>query len=143
MPPRQPCSPPHDICPVAWDQLGLGTGTPVGCAFACTSVCECAHMHTAQMDSNRQRLQKHVPTVLIAAACGSYKYSDSRTKIGIYALLRLQKSLHQAGEDGQRQPPFPKHISCPSRTELTGLGASPGGDTRRPGHTVPSVTASL
>lgn len=102
----------------------------------CTSVCEHAHVCAAQMDSNRQHFQEHVPTVLIAAACGSYKYSNSRTKIGIYALLHLQKSLHQEGKTGsskhhlQSTSPAPAGLSsqcsvpAPGRTP-TGLGTQP------------------
>lgn len=112
------------------------------CVHTCTSVCERAHACAAQTASNRQRLQKHIPTVLITAACGSYKYCYSRTKIGIYALLRLRKSLHQAGEDGQQQALSPKRVPCPSRTELTVLGASPRGRPLARAHS-PSVTTSL
>lgn len=91
----------------------------------CTSVCE--HTHVFSPDELQQkRFREPVPTALIAAVCGSYKYSGSRTKIGIYALLHVQKSLH-GREDGQQQAPSRKLVPCPSRTELTVLGASPKG----------------
>lgn len=113
-------------------QRGTGWGWEWGprrgcaCVHAWTSVCERAHVCAAQTDSNRQRFQERLSTVLIAAACGSYKYSDSRTKIGIFTLLCLQKSLYQAGK------------TCSSKPRLRSTSPALAGPSSQPlGHHVP------
>lgn len=95
---------------------------------------------TTQTDSNRQHFQELFPTVLVAAACRSYKYSNSRTKIGISTLLLLQESLDRAGKAGSRKHCL-RSMSCLSRTKLAVLDASPrempaGPSTQLRGHRV-------
>lgn len=67
-------------------------------------VCVCARLHThagmctAQVVSNRQSLQEHVPMALITAECGSYKYCISRTEIGIQTCCSVSKRATRQGK---------------------------------------------
>lgn len=67
-----------------------------GCARVCERVCMC----TAQGGSERQRFREHVPTELIAAASGSYKYCISRPKIGIHTCCSASKRATRQGKAG-------------------------------------------
>lgn len=60
-------------------------GSPdAGCLCVCARLYTRAGMCTAQVVSNRQCFQEHVPTALVTAERGSYKYCISRTEIGIH-----------------------------------------------------------
>ena len=104
-----------------------------GCVHACTSVCDCAHVCTAQMDSNRQRFQECVPAALIAAACGNYKYSNSRTKIGIYALLHLQRAATRQGRWVAPSAISEAH-PLPRQGRVHGARCQRRGDALQPAH---------
>lgn len=67
-----------------------------GCARVCERVCVC----TARGGSERQRFGEHVPTELIAAASGSYKYCISRTKIGIHTCCSASRRATRQGKAG-------------------------------------------